>query len=93
MAKFNWNQFEKNLHDSEHDEDAGMSHDDFMDCMGNKCEKSAHLERPIQIHYEIDGVHIEISLPNVSARELMHRLVKIAKFINEAEAEYYKLIK
>ena len=93
MAKFNWNQFEKNLHDSEHDEDAGMSHDDFMDCMGNKCEKPSRLDNPVRIHYEMEGVHLEITLPNVSARELMHRLVNIAKFINEAEVEYRKLIK
>lgn len=93
MAKFNWNQFEEGLHDSEHDEDAGMSHEDFVDCMGCKSEKTSRLGTPLKISYEVEGVQLEVTLPNVSAKELMRRLVKIAKFINEAEAEYCKLIK
>ena len=93
MAKFNWNQFEENSHTSKHDEDAGMSHDDFMDCMGCKNEKTSRLGTPCKISYEVEGIQLEVTLPNVSAKELIRRLVKVAKFINEAEAEYCKLIK
>lgn len=86
MSKFDWNQFEEASYNSEQDED-------YMDCMGNKYEKANRFNTPCKISYEVEGIQLEITLPNVSAKELIHRLVKVAKFINEAEAEYCKLVK
>lgn len=75
MAKINWSQCAE-------DE---MMHDKTFDDL--KAIKPNRLSAPIKISYEVEGIHVDITLPVVPAKELVRRLLKITDYINEAQEE------
>lgn len=75
MPKINWNQFEE-------DE---MNDDDLEEL---KAIKPNRLSAPIKISYEIEGIHLDITLPVVPAKELVRRLLKLTDYIKEAQEEF-----